>query len=53
MNNELWFMPHGGTLDIPTAKNAEEAEKIVNEILEKDPRISLELPITLVEMRGD
>ena len=49
---DKWFMPHGGTLDIPTAKNAEEAEKIVNEILEKDPRIGLANPITLVEETG-
>jgi len=52
LEEDLWFMPHGGTLDIPAAKNAKEAEKIVNEILEQDPRIGLANPITLVEKRG-
>ncbi len=53
VDDEPWYMPHGGTLDIPTAKDLEDAERIVNEALSKDPRILLSLPVSLVEYRGD
>jgi hypothetical protein len=46
-------MPHGGTLDIPTARNAEEAERIVGEALSKDPRIHVANPVTLIEMESE
>jgi|TARA_B110000116_G_C16743100_1_gene539518 hypothetical protein len=50
---DVWFMPRGGTLDIPSARNAEDAERIVEEALSKDPRIQVANPVTLIEMEGD